>query len=266
MSENTAIALMDGWRVAYETRGAGSAAVAFVHGGAHDRAAWRLQLDGLRIDRRLVALDLPGHGASDKPEIPYTMDLYARSVAAVLDNLEIERAVLVGHSNGVPTIRQFYRRFPARVEALVAVDGALRQTMPRQTVEWMLAALRRPDYEQFVEGLADRTAAGNVGPEDLERIKACVRATPKHVMAATLEALMDPRIWEEDQIAVPLLVLLARNPQWTQDYEGFIRRIAPQVEYHLWDDVSHFIMLERPDAFNALVARFVSGLGNGPKG
>ena len=249
---------MDGGRVAYETRGAGPGSVVLVHGGAHDRSAWRWQLDGLRVGRRLVAMDLLGHGASDKPELPYTMDLYARSVAAVLDHLGIGRAVLVGHSNGVPTIRQFYRLFPARVEALVAVDGALRQTMPRPTAEWMLATLRRPDYEQFIRQMADRTPAGAVPPADLERIKAGVIGTPRHVMVSTLEALLDPRVWQEDPIKVPLLaVLAAGQPHWTPEYESFVRGLAPGAEYHLWENVSHFIMLERPDDFNRLLEDFV---------
>jgi len=133
----TGVARLNGWRIAYEARGDSADAVVFVHGGAHDRAAWRYQLAGLRLERRLVALDLIGHGESDKPDVTYSMDLYARSVAAVLDHLGLQRAVLVGHSNGVPTIRQFYRLFPERVEAFVAVDGMFRQTMPRKTVDWM---------------------------------------------------------------------------------------------------------------------------------
>ena len=262
----TGVARLNGWRIAYEARGDSADAVVFVHGGAHDRAAWRYQLAGLRLERRLVALDLIGHGESDKPDVTYSMDLSARSVAAVLDHLGLQRAVLVGHSNGVPTIRQFYRLFPERVEAFVAVDGMFRQTMPRKTVDWMVAALTRPDYQQFIDGLVERTPAGAVPPEDLEHIKHCVRTTPRHVMASTLEVLTDPAIWEEDPIGVPLLVLRVKTSQPSGEEEALVRRLAPQVEYHEWEGVSHFVMLERPDAFNALVERFVAGLEVGGRG
>jgi pimeloyl-ACP methyl ester carboxylesterase len=195
------------------------------------------------------------------------MDRFARSVAAVMDQLKITRAVLVGHSNGVPTIRQFYRRFPERVEAMVAVDGPLRQTMPRQAAEWMLTTLRRPDYEQFVLQLAERTPAGTLGPEDWNRIKAGIAGTPKHVMLATLEALLDPATWTDDPIAVPLLVVLAAGqPHWSGDYEAFVRRIAPRVEYHVWHGVSHFLMMERPAEFNRLISAFLTTLSPEARG
>jgi pimeloyl-ACP methyl ester carboxylesterase len=252
------VALLDGWRVVYETRGEGSRTIAFVHGGASDRTVWQAQLEGLRADRRLVAMDLLGHGASDKPDVLYSMDLFARCVAAVLDQIGVERAVLVGHSNGVPVSRQFYRCYPERTDALVAVDGAFRQPIPQATVDWMLASLRRPDYEQFMQGLVEQMQIGQVPPADRERIVASMLATPRHVMTGSLEALLDPAVWTEDPIAVPLLVLLAGGqPQWGADYEAFVRRLAPRVEYHVWDDVSHFLMLERPTAFNDLLAGFL---------
>ena len=54
------------------------------------------------------------------------MDLHARAIDAVLDDAAVKSAVLIGHSNGTPVMRQFYRRFPEKVKGLVIVDGALR--------------------------------------------------------------------------------------------------------------------------------------------
>ncbi len=107
MSEYVGAADLDGSQVAYEARGTGDDAIVFVHGWSGDRSHWYRQMDGIATDRRLLAVDLIGHGASDAPDIPYTMNLFARSVAAVLDKLELERAVLVGHSMGVMVVRQF---------------------------------------------------------------------------------------------------------------------------------------------------------------
>jgi pimeloyl-ACP methyl ester carboxylesterase len=74
----------------------------------------------------LIAVDLVGHGKSDKPHVRYTMEVFARSIDSVLTDAKIKRAVLVGHSMGTPVVRQFLRLFPEKTAGLVIVDGALR--------------------------------------------------------------------------------------------------------------------------------------------
>src|SRR3989442_10700990 len=106
----------EGMNVVYASRGRGEPALVFVHGWSCDRSFWEAQMASptLARGRRLLAVDLPGHGESDKPAIHYTMDLFARAIASVLDDAGVRRAVLVGHSMGTPVIRQFYRLHPSR--------------------------------------------------------------------------------------------------------------------------------------------------------
>ena len=80
---------------------------------------WRMQVPAFETKSRVIAIDLPGHGRSDKPQIDYTMDLFARAIDAVLRDAKVDRAVLVGHSMGVPVVRQFYRKYPEKTRALV---------------------------------------------------------------------------------------------------------------------------------------------------
>src|SRR5262249_39542402 len=100
---------------------------------------------------RLVLIDLPGHGRSDRPEVNYTMDLFARAVDAVLRDAGVEKAVLAGHSMGTPVVRQFYRMYPKKTLGLVAVDGALRSflTNPAQ-VDQFVAGFEGPDFKEAV--------------------------------------------------------------------------------------------------------------------
>lgn len=72
---------------------------------------------------RSILIDLPGHGASDKPETEYTMEYFARAVDAVLSDAHITKATLVGHSMGTNVIIQYLRMYPEKVAALVIVDG-----------------------------------------------------------------------------------------------------------------------------------------------
>src|SRR5258708_1977672 len=117
---------LDGLRVHYKSYGQGRDALVLVHGWSCNIDYWRDQLPDFTKRSRVVAIDLPGHGQSDKPEIAYTMDLFARAVDAVLLDAKVEHAVLVGHSMGTPVARQFYRKYPQKTLAIVVVDGALR--------------------------------------------------------------------------------------------------------------------------------------------
>src|SRR5215470_4867909 len=74
-----------GARVVYGELGSGDEALVFVHGWACDRSVWDEQMKAVGA-RHAIAVDLPGHGASSLPSATLTMELFARSVAAVLDD------------------------------------------------------------------------------------------------------------------------------------------------------------------------------------
>src|SRR5437763_1691461 len=105
-------------RVHYKSLGEGKTAVVLVHGWCCDHTVWREQAALLNGKVRVLAMDLPGYGQSDKPKTDYTMDLFARGVEAVMRDAGVEQAVLAGHSMGTPVVRQFYRLYPAKTKAL----------------------------------------------------------------------------------------------------------------------------------------------------
>src|SRR5947199_9047906 len=91
----------DGAKVHYESYGQGKEAIVFIHGWTCDLTFWRAQAPVYTKHRSLL-IDLPGHGLSDKPEVPYTQERFARAVEAVMREAGVERAILVGHSMGTP--------------------------------------------------------------------------------------------------------------------------------------------------------------------
>ena len=119
-------AKLDGARIHYQNYGKGSEALVLIHGWTCNLDYWRDQVPDFAKRNRVIALDLPGHGQSDKPELVYSMDLFARAIDAVMRDAKVERAVLVGHSMGTPIARQFYRKYPQKTLAIVIVDGGLR--------------------------------------------------------------------------------------------------------------------------------------------
>jgi pimeloyl-ACP methyl ester carboxylesterase len=249
-------AQLDGIKVHYTNYGGADATVVFVHGWSCDETVWSDVAPALAArNLRAITIDLPGHGKSDKPQISYTMQLYARAIDAVLRHAGVGKAVLVGHSNGTPAIRQFYRQFPDAVSALVIVDGKLRPLADAAAIEKFLAPLRGPDYAKAAGGFIDVMTKPITDAALRARIKKMMLQTPQSIALSEFESTTDPELWKPDAIKVPVLMILANSTMWNADYEQFARSLVPQLEYQVWENVSHFLMMEKPREFNdALVA------------
>lgn len=257
-------ALLDGAKVHYKSVGRGDSVVVLVHGWTCDLTFWSAQAGPLAARGRVLALDLPGHGRSDAPEVEYTMDLFARAVEAVLADAKVKRAVLVGHSMGTPVVRQLYRRSPKKVTALVAVDGPLRPyfTVPAQR-DAFLATLDGEKALESRKGMVESMWSATTPPEVKEKVRTVMLAASPRVASSAMRGMMDDAVWTADPIPVPLLLLLAPSPQWDAGYEAYVRRLAPKAELVRIPGTGHFLMLEKPAEFDEALLAF---LGKLPKG
>ena len=245
-------------KVHYTSYGEGPMAVVFIHGWSCDERVWAGQGPALVAQNiRAITIDLPGHGQSDKPQIDYTLPLYARAIAAVLRDAGVTTATLVGHSLGAGTVREVYRQMPGAVAALVIVDGALRPLADAAMLERFIAPLRGPDYPENMSRSIDGMTRQMKDETLRAQIKATVLKTPQHVAVSEMEATLDPALWKPDMIDVPVLMILARSPLWTLEYEQFVRSFIPTLEYETWDGVSHFLMMEKPREFAEALVKFM---------
>ena len=155
-------------------------------------------------------------------------------------------------------MRQFYRLFPERTAGLVVVDGALRAFFddPKEA-DAFLDPLRSKDYLASATTFVDRMLPPLVSATNRAHIRRVILATPQRTMVEGMQAALDPAIWREDKITVPVLVVLARSPFWDDEYEAFVRALCPDVEYEMLDGCSHFVMLDKPAEFNALLTQFL---------
>ena len=250
-------AMLDGLRIHYANYGKGSEALVLIHGWTCNLDNWRDQFPDFAGRNRVIAIDLPGHGQSDKPQITYSMDLFARAVEAVMRDAKVKRAVLVGHSMGTPVARQFYRKYPDKTLAIVIVDGALRPFGDKAMMDRLINGFRGANYQD----VGGQMFAGMMGPnlpaEAQARIKASFLNTPQYVLVSAMEGMADASIWGEDKINVPVLAIMAKNPFYPPDLEQRYRGIAPAMDFQMWEGVGHFIMMEKPKEFNAAVLSFL---------
>ena len=244
-------------RIHYKSYGKGGEALVLIHGWSCNLDYWRDSISDFAKRNRVIAIDLPGHGQSDKPDVAYSMDLFARAVDAVMRDAKVEHAVLVGHSMGTPVARQFYRKYPQKTLGIVVVDGALRPFADKKTMEGFIASFRGPNYKESGRQMFAMMAGPGLTNEHKERIQASFLNTPQHVLVSAMEGMADDSIWGQDQIKVPVLAILAKSPFYPADIEQLYRNTAPDLTYQMWDGVGHFVMMEKPKEFNEAVIAFL---------
>ena len=256
---------VNGNRLHYVTAGQGESTLVFVHGWGCHIGFWREQVAALSSRARLILLDLPGHGRSDPPQTPSTMDAFAEAVRAVLRDAGVSKAVFIGHSMGGAVICRVYHHAPESVLALVSVDGLLCR-LPGTAAEGRALAgpFAAPHYREHATGFI-RSLFPFPGAETLcEQVTAEMLKTPQSILLAGMLALLDPTQpdWRLQHVNGPVLVINARSSWWTGDYENYVRSLSSHADYRTMEGASHFLMLEQPAAFNALLSAMLvkSGL------
>jgi pimeloyl-ACP methyl ester carboxylesterase len=255
-AQESKYAKLDTGRVHYQSYGKGKDVLVLVHGWGGNLNLWRDQVAELSKRARVIALDLPGHGMSDKPQTTYSMDLFAAAIDAVMKDAKVERAVLVGHSMGTPVVRQFYRKYPQKTLGLVIVDGGLRPFGTKEQREQFMAPLRGPNYKDAGTQMFTAMTA-TLSDADKERVKTSFFNTPQNVLVSAMESMADEALYATDKINVPVLAILAKSPFWAADTEQFFRSLAPDLELQMWDGVSHFLFMDKPKEFDAAVIAFL---------
>jgi pimeloyl-ACP methyl ester carboxylesterase len=248
-------------RIHYLTTGQGTNAIVFIHGWACNAGFWREQMPTFERKARLVLIDLPGHGDSDKPEVDYTMSYFADAVIAVMRDAKVERATLVGHSMGTPVICKVYAKAPERVAALVAVDGFLRRPkMSDEQAENMAAPYRKPEYREPVKQMVGFMFP-NAGTEALrDRVTEEMLKTPQHVMATAMAEMFNLKqpSWDLAKVEVPVMSINAKSPMWTVNYEKYVHSLSPKTDYRLIEGTGHFVMLEKSSEFNTTLMEMLT--------
>jgi len=249
-------AKLDGAKIHYKSYGKGKDALVLVHGWTCNLDNWREQIPDFAKRNRVIALDLPGHGQSAKPQIAYTMDLFANAIDAVMRDAKVERAVLVGHSMGTPVARQFYRKYPQKTLAIVIVDGGLRPFGSKEMRDGFVAMFRAPSYKQAGEQMFTQMM-GTLPAAEQERVKTSFANTPQYVLVSAMESMNKDELYGPDKINVPVFAVLAKSPFWPPDTEQFLRGLAPDLELQWFEGVGHFLMMEKPKQFNDAVIAFL---------
>jgi pimeloyl-ACP methyl ester carboxylesterase len=247
---------VDGAHVQWTSAGNGPQTVIFVHGWTCDESSWAPQVGALSSNYRVITLDLPGHGKSAPPaDGKFSMENFARAIEAVRAEAGVDRVVVVGHSMGTPVIRTYQRLYPQHVAGMVVVDGAV--ALPGVDIGFTPPPLTGAEGRAAREGMIRSMFSAATTPELQDRILKMMLGAPESTAVGAMGAMFDDPSWRSaEPVSVPVLGVFADNSQ-LDDSEA-MKTVFPTAEFHELPGTGHFLMLEKPAEFNALLERFLA--------
>lgn len=241
--------------------GRGEPALVLIHGIGSDRTEWDAVSARLSGRHRIVAVDLPGHGASE-PDESVRVQAVAARLDRALEERGIRRAVLVGHSYGALVALAEAAEHPKRTQGVVVVDIGSYNAADSSRIANLDMIMTRY-YPAFIQNVFETMCADSTGRE---RLLAQAQAVPQPVLSAYFRDA-----WRADlrpsvaRIRAPILVV-ATSALWPEEtpwdsvraalgYAGARRATAVRIPLS-----NHFVPLDAPDSLAAVIERFAGTL------
>lgn len=256
----------DGVTIAYEVSGEGDPTLVLIHGWSCDARYWRAQVPHLSRNHRVVAIDLAGHGHSGLGREAYSMHAFGQDVNAVLDELQVKQAILIGHSMGGPVSVAAATAEPGRVVGIIGVDTfqmvgqAMSEAEAGSWVEPLRADFPR-GARAFVAGMFSDATDSHLR----DWVIADMASAPPAVAISAMEHMLADMISGQAReafadLAVPIVAINADI--WPTDIEGN-RRLQSDFQAVIIEDTDHFLHMAEPEAFNRVLDSVLADLIRG---
>lgn len=251
----------------YEELGTGEALL-LLHGLGSSTADWALQMEPLAQHFRVIAVDMRGHGRSDKPPGPYSIPMFADDVSTVLQVLEIPAAHILGISLGGMVAFQLAVSYPEMVKSLIIVNSVPSMVVNNFVDRWQLwqrlAIVELMGMRRMGEYLAPRLFPK---PEQDDLRQEIVQRWAQNDKRAYLAATRSFVGWDVTNqlaaISCPALVISAEEDYWPlADKEAYTAQI-PNARLLVIEDSRHATPVDQPEIFNTAVLDFLDSTKSG---
>ena len=243
------------------------APLVLIHGLTFDRSLWRPSLEKLqRIDpgRRVLALDLPGHGASEGWPL-YDVASIARGVHRAVEEAQLQSPVVVGHSIAGVIATAYAARYPTR--GVINVDQSLQVTPFAALVQSLSDKLRGPDFPAVWQMFAASMHIELLPAAAQELVRSSSQPRQDLVLGYWSEVLdlsgseladmVELRLAALRAVGVPYLVVVSEDLE--AGYREWLTEMLPQAIVMVWPGSGHFPHIAHPGRFAACLAAAGSG-------
>ena len=258
--------------IQYTRTGTGAPPIVFVHGFGCARSDWDNQVAHFKGEHETVAVDLGGHGTSPGGPEHRRLETHGADVAALLNELKLPPAVLVGHSMGCRVAMAAAALAPERAKALILVDGSRLGEAGSKSYEARAKTLEQIGYQAFAKAAFGQMFGAGFDKAKAEEItrRAMDRpaeiAGPLFVDIGRYDAENMDRLLAN--VRVPMLAIqttqtrpdgkrLSLSKGQTTPYLDMLRAKVPGVMIEIIPGIGHFPQLERVAETNAMMAAFL---------
>jgi pimeloyl-ACP methyl ester carboxylesterase len=236
----------DGIRLWYSVYGSGPSVI-LLHGGLGHSGNWGYQVPALvSSGYRVVLIDTRGHGRSTRDARPFSYEVLASDVLAVMDALHLQRAALVGWSDGACTGLLVAAKAPARIAGVFyfacnmdpsgvkpfEASPAIDRCFARHALDYAHLSATPDQFKDFVDDVS------------------LMQRTQPNYTSADLA-----------KISVPVAIVQSEHDEFIKhEHAHYLARSIVDAEFIELNGVSHFAPLQRPEQFNAAMLAFLGTL------
>lgn len=250
----------DGVNISFNRQGSSETAILFIHGWSNNKSIWDAQLAHFSKSYSAIAVDLPGFGESGNNRSDWTVKAYARDIAAIVNNLNLQKVVLVGFSLGGPVVVEAAHLLPDKIEGVVLVDALdnVEMKFPPPLIHHLdslfMDLVSNPTPEKMLGG-----GFYKKNPEKsyqrISKILTGVSHTGWH------ESLREALRWQNEEcisalhnIQVPLKAIYSERG--SVDIEA-LQKYVPSFEANIIKDTGHLVMWDETEKFNTILEEYM---------
>lgn len=242
-------------RIYYEDGGRGTP-ILLSHGFAASSQMWQGQVEAFQHAFRLIRWDMRGHGSSDSPDDQslYSQTQTVEDMRAILDELDIEQAIIAGHSLGGFLSLAFHATYPDRVKALILQGCGPGYRNSAARAAWNQRAEARAQKLE-AEGMAALGGGAEVSATAHRSALGIAKA------ARGILSQVDARVIDSlPQIAVPVLIIIGENDTHYLNGSDYMAARIPNCTKRVVPQAGHGVNVEQPAIVNAALAEFLQSL------
>ncbi|MEW6004464.1 MAG: alpha/beta hydrolase [Stygiobacter sp.] len=240
---------IDGNEIAFTSQGKGNVSLIFIHGWGCNKNYWKNQIKEFSKNYFVVALDLAGHGQSTAKRKSYTMNLFGHDVAAVVNQLKLNKVILVAHSLGGAVALEAKKILKDKVIGIIGVDTY--QTLDvgetEDRAEQFLSTFKE-NYKGSVESYLGNLFHDNVDTSFSNSIIRDLAKMPKEIGIDIFRNILKYNYELGVKETKPKII--AVNGDKFPINLNKVKKVLPTFDYKIVPNTDHFLMLENPKAFN----------------
>ena len=254
--------------IAYHLSGYGDTSIVLVHGWGINKEYWEHQQDALSSQYTVVSLDLGGHGQSGHNRDHWTIEEYAKDVIAIINGLQLENVILVGHSMGGEIILQTALTIPGKIVGFIGVDNFkdfVTSFTPKEEKEINAFLQDLKTNFDTTATMYTKLALFPPGYKDtipMIRVIRSIREADTIAAIKSLESLMHFALKDSDMISrLPIPVHLIVSDYTNTNEETFRHTAKNGSSIRVIKGTGHYPMIEKPEEFTHLLRETIHQIG-----